>query len=1110
MKKNTLIILFIAIYNIILSQTGQPFIRNFSPYEFDGEGQIWTIVQDSRGIMYFGGNQCIHEYDGVTWKKISLNTENLSVRSLAIDNNGRIYVGSVGEMGYLEPDETGDLKYISIVEELDTAYRKFTDIWTIACSGANVYFCSNEFLFRYNPDANPKFYVIKEGLPYFLAYKVRDEIFVSIRDKGIFKIEGDSLITLPAQDKVYPWIMLPYEEDKYLIGMRGLWIWDPNSKDTAKCFTKDFFNQTELEKTEKFLQENQLYLGAAYLGNNLYALSTIRSGVVIIDNKGKIVNVIDKQHNLLSQTVHYLYKDNNSQLWAGLTYGISYIETNSPFEYFDAKMGIEGSIYYAFRTNDNLYSTSNLGIFYWENNKFNNVPELSGTNALQIFNPVSFKIQNEKNYLTFVTTVQGMYKIEGKNAVNVNNHVPSSYVQSKFDSSVVFISEDYYIYKGSIKDNLSNTELIGDFDFFPLILGDKDKNSLWILNENKPCIYNIETKETFTFENNQEIKDIDFNDGFYFESNDNMVFLTSKGFYSFDDNTKKFIDINHSFNFEFKDKNIIQFDKVSDNKIWINIRKNDKTLLAILTKNADTFTIDTIPFSRLFEIDLYNNEGDSIMWIISPNALFKFKANYKKDYSVKNQVLIRKIIAGDSTYFNGCFFDKTANKINISLVQNPEFDFIFKYKNNDLRIEFALPEYDNSVENEYSYLLVGGKNKEWSDWSNATYKELSNLNEGRYVFQVKAKNIYGFESKIAEVEFRILPPWYRTIFAYIFYIIVSIVIIWLIVRIYSQKLKRENERLDRIVKERTAEINQQNEEIKTQAENLFEMNKLLTEKNEEINQQNEEIIAFADSLQEANNKIKEKNIYITDSINYAKRIQEAVLPASNKVKELLPEHFILFNPKDIISGDFYWIKKIKNNLLVVVADCTGHGVPGGFIAMLGISVLNEIVRHENIKKPAEALEAMRAIVKSALKQNKSLESQDDGMDMGFVAIDTETNELTFSGAFIPLYLVRNKEIITFNAVLNPIGIYPFEKPFENETYLLQKNDMLYMTSDGYKDQLNIQNKQFSTNKFIEIIEKIAATSMTNQKQTLLEEFLYWSKGKDQTDDVLVLGFRWLF
>ncbi len=1094
--KNLLVffVLILISYNIF-GQDTKPFIINYSPSDYNGESQIWSIAQDKKGIMYFGSNQHLLIFDGSNWSRLDINKSANAIRSIAIDSSGRIYIGSVGEFGYLQISQNGVFKYVSLSKLLDSTERNFTDIWSLQISGKNVYFCATTGLFRYNKDAEKPLIKIDTLNSYFITYKIRNEIFVTVRGKGLKKIAGDSLLDLPMGNKINPWIMLPYEKDKYLLYTnKGLIVYNPKANDEKDILTKKFFDKEDIQKTDKFLKEQQIYLGAAYIGQQKYALSTIRSGIVIINKKGKILKIINKNSGLNSNTVQFLFKDNEEQLWAGLSYGISHVEINSPYEYIDEKDGIDGTIYHAYRFNHIFYVTSNLGIFFWDKNRFNPVPKLSGENALQVFNPTEFEYDKKKKFFT-VTTVLGMLEVQKENVQSLNKLVPSGIVQSRFDSAKVWLSDDYDLYLSDLKEELKKPEKIYTFNSLITLIGQKDKDNLWLISNNKPLLFNVKTKKIFRFENNAGIKNIKFYNCEYL--NKKNLFFTNNGLYIYRSN--KFSSYNNFVDNVVYGKDITQFEKISDNEYWLNYAVNNRNRLAILRRENGKFIFDSIPFRRIHEPDQFYNDGDSIMWIISSQKLYCFRPNYKLNLSIRNNIIINKIIENDSVLFEGfdfTFWQKRHQKIELS------------FKNNDLRFYYSLPTYSAPEGVKYQYLLKGGKKSKWSQWSSQNFKEYTNLHEGDYVFEVRAKNIYERECKTVEFKFTILPPWYRSFWAYLFYFIAFIFIIWLAIKINSIRMKKENERLDRIVKERTAEINQQKEEIKTQADNLSEINILLTERNEEVNQQNEEIKAIAESLKAANENIKQKNKYITDSIQYAERIQKAVLPDDKKITNYFKEYFILFIPKDIISGDFYWIKRIKDHLLVAVADCTGHGVPGGFISMLAISLLNEIVRRDDIQTPKDALEKMRRLVKIALKQNDKEIKQYDGLDIAFADINTQTETLIFAGAYSPLFIVRNKKLTVYKPVLNPIGYYPFEKEFKNIEIKLEKDDFIYMFSDGYKDQLSPDNRTMNSRYFKEALIKYSDKSAVIQKQNLLDNLLEWKRNKKQTDDILILGFKW--
>jgi len=245
---------------------------------------------------------------------------------------------------------------------------------------------------------------------------------------------------------------------------------------------------------------------------------------------------------------------------------------------------------------------------------------------------------------------------------------------------------------------------------------------------------------------------------------------------------------------------------------------------------------------------------------------------------------------------------------------------------------------------------------------------------------------------------------------------------------------------------------------------------------------------------------------IQDSINYASRIQQALLPADKLFTKNFSSHFILYKPKDIVSGDFYYFKKIDNYIIVAVADCTGHGVPGAFVSMLGIAFLNEIVRKRDVTSASQILEELRKEVKTTLKENTSK----DGMDIALCVINKETNVLQFAGANNPLYIFRNKKLIEIKATRNPIGVYfKNEEVFKNNEFQLQAKDTIYMFSDGYTDQFGgNEGKKFMFKQFHSLLKSLQEETLIKQKEILNQTLENW-KGNDfnQIDDILILGLK---
>ena len=271
-------------------------------------------------------------------------------------------------------------------------------------------------------------------------------------------------------------------------------------------------------------------------------------------------------------------------------------------------------------------------------------------------------------------------------------------------------------------------------------------------------------------------------------------------------------------------------------------------------------------------------------------------------------------------------------------------------------------------------------------------------------------------------------------------------------------------------------------------------NILLEEQNIEIKQQRDQIF--------------QQKQEITDSILYASRIQNAVLPPDSMLSKLR-EHFILYKPRDIVSGDYYWMTLKDNKTVVVAADCTGHGVPGAFMSMLGISFMNEIVNKSDTTQANEILNHLRSDVISSLGQTGVTGETQDGMDLALCVIDTDAMQIQFSGAYNPLYLIRNDELTEYKSDKMPIGIHKEKNdPFSNHEIKIRKGDALYMFSDGYVDQFGgARQKKFMTKNFKELLLRINKKTMKEQREILDRTLLEWMGDVDQIDDILVMGLR---
>ncbi len=391
-----------------------------------------------------------------------------------------------------------------------------------------------------------------------------------------------------------------------------------------------------------------------------------------------------------------------------------------------------------------------------------------------------------------------------------------------------------------------------------------------------------------------------------------------------------------------------------------------------------------------------------------------------------------------------------------------------KYNKNNLVFSYVGLHYTIVEKNRYKYMLEGYDNN-WSE----PIKEIQTppyrkIPPGKYTFKVVASNCDGIWSpEPASFHFEIKPPFYKTWLFYILEILAGIALFIAVIRYRERKLRHDREVLAQKVKDRTIEVEKQRDQIAQQKKE------------------------------------------ITDSIVYAERIQSAVLPNKEYIDNLLKDYFILFKPRNIVSGDFYWIDGNKSKVIVVAADCTGHGVPGAFMSMLGISILNEVANPVKTGEAGQILDTLREHLTTTLWQTGKDEDTRDGMDLSLCIIDFKNKNLQFSGAYNPLVIIRKGEIVVYKGDKMPVGYHGAKiSEFVSHDIPLIKGDCLYMFSDGYSDQFGgPDDKKFKSSNFRELLLNISNLSMNKQKVKLNETIEAWKGINEQVDDILVIGIR---
>jgi len=1261
--------IILLINKITFSQElGSSLITNYTIDDYNAHVQNWSVVKDKRGVMYFANYSCILEYDGVNWRKIYVEN-NYAIRSLAIDDYGTIYVGGEGAFGYLAPDSLGSMQYNSISAKYDSTIIKTTPIiWRTRIVNNEVYFNALNVLYRYSPykkDAKTDLDKIKVWYPklnFYIGFSVFNKYYIVEKSRGLLEIINDSLVLAKNGEQFIKTAIFSMEpsyleqnNNEIIIATKSkLFKYNLNADTTNGKSAISAFNT----QIDTIYEANDNYC-CLTLPEKKYAIGTISNGIIVIDSLGNICDVISKQNGLQDNTI-WAFNYYDRCLWIAMNNGISKSEIVSPLRVWNDKNSLEGSITSITKFNNNLYITTNsLGTWYLPEKiydgiipKFLKLETISEAWAL-------LNYYDKINNINFLLVGLFGSLIE----IDKDNNITTVFKKSIYHLEQSKLNNDFVYAAGLNLNILKRNYLKKSWDVnnlykFQSAISSiaEDKNCLWITTKLNG-IYQIKFDSVeYFFSSNFDSAKIDIThydtttiglkgkiDLKVYNYENNIIFGSKDGFYVFNEKNKSFelTDI-MGVNFSNGLLGSTSFCQNQKGDFWAGDA-------GISYKQKDgSFLVDTMFTKRLpITLSAFYADSNQTWYAGGSKGLLQYNKKYDYDYNAEFNILIRKVyINNDSTIFNGTFFEKNEiSGVNIStLNQNKELIPKIKYEFNTLFFEYAAPFFIEESKTLYSYKLENFDDN-WSDWSSKTEKEYTNIPEGKYIFKVKAKNIFDKESNIANYEFEIIAPWYRTWWSYTIYLILSILLVYLIIKIYTKRLKEQNIKLEKIVEERTIEIKlknidleQQKEEIQAQADNLIEANNQLYQQKEEIQAQadqlekynveleklsivasqtdnaimildkygnfewvndaftrmfgytfNELIKTFGENIKgnktetwlidlindcienkktieyELNiltksnesvwihttltpilddygninklvaidsdiRKLKQaeieihkqrdilhfQNQQITASIRYAKTIQTAILPLESQISEHF-EHFILFRPKDIVSGDFYmFISNTINEIeyfFVATVDCTGHGVPGAFMSMIASRIIIEIIKEKNIFSPKEILDELNVNIRKALKQEQS--QNNDGMDLCLCRIEKLENskaEITYTGAKRPLYFYKNgdTEISILKADRKSIGGRKSnieQVQFTNQTIVLQKSDIIYLSTDGLIDQNNEERKRFGSSNFLRILNSNISKPLDIQKQSIENELDNWQKNSEQRDDITVLGLK---
>ncbi len=1085
--KRVLLLILILISNFSFGQNywlnGRFPYKSYSDKDFGSSPQILCVTQGKFGFTYFGNNQRILVFNGHDWFKVNHNPkayktkentiiQNSFVQSLLTTKAKETYVGRDNNFGKIQYSDSGFLEYKALL--IGTEENSFGRVKKIYEVGQNqLIFQAENRLFETQNDKAKEIILprdVKQGFTIFGSTQINDGIIFIFKNKK----EEDELQRYFYNPKNGSFEKLVLPEHIVLQTPKG--SLNINKTDFIFDLQGRIFSLKKTDNNWKWnLASEKIFPeleGVSVLTithkNGLIYAGTDAQGLIIMNEKGEILRNFNLADGLQNSTVNSVLFDSENNLWLALDNGIHFIELSSPLSFYEKDKGIVANVQSLDFFNNQILAATTIDIAVTEKNNFN-----FEFNTLSVFNEALFDLKGfntdfGKKYLTI--GYNGIY--EYFPATKTKNNLVGTYgwrlYQSKADKNVIYVGLDNGIGKLTVTaQGIKYEDVLVDLGGDVIqIAGDKD-NLYFGVHSKGVYIYNIKNGKYKLV----KLSNANGSKSYYYtEKFGDQIFVGCvSGIYllNLDNNSlEKFKALNNKFQGD-ENFQIHRLINQNNKRIWIvfhNTKDNQESVkeTGYLEFKNGNYTFTSWPFTSLIRAGISNDivfPNDQEILFAGLNGVYVYNSQHNLSPENKFKIVLDQITLNNKVISGNPEFAKKMEKID--------------YANNNVKFNFHSVTYNGIDGLQYSYKLQGF-NDDWSEWSDVNNITFNKLPEGEYTLLLKAKNAYNFESSHLKYSFTILPPWYRSWWAYTLYALALLVIVIIIIKLSTQRVKQQNIKLESIVKERTSEIAEQN--------NLLE-------------QQKSEIT------------LKTKDIL--DSIKYAKRIQDTILPSESKLDNLFPDHFVLYRPKDIVSGDFYWATERDECLYFSAIDCTGHGVPGALVSIVGHNSLLRTINEFQIREPHSILDKLRELVLSAFLSQGQIDVK-DGMDIALCSIDKNQKLLKYAGAYNECVIIRNGEIFELSPDKQPIGQFTHAKPFSLQTFELQSGDSVYLFTDGYVDQFGGEKaKKYKSRPFKNKLQEIGHLPMIEQKKILTDEYNNWKGDLDQIDDVCVFGVKFL-
>lgn len=1090
------LLLLIGISLIPKSTSAQNSDLNFDYLSIeDGLSQtaVNCIIQDREGYMWFGTQSGLNKYNGSASYPFEIfqhdlhDTNSLSnnwIFDIAEDKIGNLWVGTLDGLNKLNKNTGNVTRYLH--DPYNPSSLNNEEV-------LGVYIDSKGYVWAKTSDALNKLDTLTGKFTHYIHHRdyfntsksnIHSPIF---EDKAgnlwVATLDGLNLFDRSHEKFILYNVKNSNISDNYITDiyedLKGnLWIGTQNGLNKFNYKKRNFKHYFSEENNANSLSQNHITsIHEDHIGN--IWIGTFGGGLNKFNSRtNQFTNYRHNKNNargISHDVIFTIYQDRSNILWVG-TYGAGLNKIDlkkKKFQlYSEQSIGLSSNVIAGIHMDNN----SNLWIGTWGNglNIYNRK-----TGDIEYYSselPEPKRIVNDYVHVIFQDS-KGKIWLGTRQGINIIN--PKTRKISTLTD---------YFKNSSINNRVSS------------IIEDR-KGQIWIGTERALYRLNQKTTEITSFQHNTN-DPYSISANFIYsivEDKDGFIWIgTVNGLNKYDPNTGIFhqykSDVNAVNSISNNTANCVLED--SEGNIWIATSSG----LNKYDKKEDKFSIYTtkngLPSDLVYSI---LEDNSNRMWFGTGRGLarldkkseeirtydkdeglgsleFNLGASYKGKKgelffggteglnsfipdSIKNNPFVPNIVF--------TYFEKSSNKGRKRLFVENGSEVILSYQDHSFIIEFAALEFTNPKKSNYKYIMEG-LDDEWNNIGNRNFATFSNIPAGEYTFRVTgSNNDLVWNEEDAYLTIIVEPHFLKTKWAYLIYILIIGILLYLFIEFRTKSLKEANS----ILREK-------------QLASL------------EIAKQKEELTI--------------KNKSITDSINYAKRIQEAMMPSKYLFRRLIPEFFILYKPKDIVSGDFYWVTEKNNKIFIAAVDCTGHGVPGAFMSIIGFDLLRNITNDQGIEDPAQILNLLNKGVTETFSKNVEDHTVRDGMDLGLCVIDKNKKIIEYSGAVNPMYLIRDDKIIEVKGNRFSVGMlgHNEEKLFESHSIPYQEDDMIYLFSDGYPDQFGGPlGKKFKYRRFRHSLLSIHKLPAQKQQEYLEDTIENWRGELEQIDDILIIGFK---